>query len=84
MPEPLQNRPEMPPHLAEVWSDFETLSRSRPVAGMNGAPLPIPFETMDRYWSRFGVGGARRFEMWMQLIQAADDAYRQAAAEVQS
>ena len=81
MPSPLANRPELPAHLGEVWQDFNRLSRSRAVT-MNGAPMPIPFEAMDRYWDRFGVGGAQAFEAWMQLIQAADDAYRKMAAQV--
>lgn len=81
MPAPLANRPELPDHLAEVWKDFLRLGRSRPVAGMSGAPMPIPFETLDRYWARFGVGGTRSFEVWMGLIQAADDAHLQVLSE---
>lgn len=81
MPTPLANRPDLPAHLTEVWRDFQRLSRSRPIAGMNGAPLPIPFEVLDRYAARFGPQGPRAFELWMELIQAMDDAYRRVWAE---
>ena len=83
MPQPLADKPELADHLTEVWRDFQRLGRSRPVAGMNGAPMPIPFEAMDRYWARFGTRDDRAFELWLELVQAADDAYRQVWAEKQ-
>lgn len=51
------------------------LSRSRPYAGMDGQPLPIPFEAIDRYAQRFGPHTAEGFEWFLQMVQAMDDAW---------
>lgn len=50
------------------------LSRSRQYA-MDGQPLPIPFEAIDRYAARFGPHGTDAFDDWLSLIETMDQAW---------
>lgn len=67
----LDEAPSIPEHLANVWQDFQRLSRYR-AQGMGG-PGPIPFETLDRYATRQRIFAD--FDRWLSLIEAMDEAW---------
>lgn len=63
-------------HLDEVpyWDAFMFLSSSRPRAGMDAVPLPIPWSEIDRYANRFRFEGDQ-FVALLNHLQALDSAY---------
>jgi len=83
VPRALAQRPEVPQHLAMVWSAFFLLSGDRSI-GFEG-PGPIPFLAIDRYAERFGLtGDADEFERFVELIRAMDAEYRKPPPKTES
>ncbi|MGB0890472.1 MAG: phage tail assembly chaperone [Solirubrobacterales bacterium] len=70
-PPALDAMPVLADHLLPVWRDYSRLARSRPYS-MAG-PLPIPFETLDRYARRYGPHDLGGFDWWFSMISVLDD-----------
>jgi len=56
-----------------LWNAYQRLSTSRQYE--QGKPLFIPFDTIDRYCTRFGPHDVDEFERFLVLIEAMDAEY---------
>jgi len=56
-----------------LWHEYARLARSRRYE--QGKPLPVPFDTVDRYCARFGPHSVDEFERFLVLIEVMDSAF---------
>jgi len=69
---PYLERPELLPHLVEVWGIFWRLSRRRPAGFGIGA---IPMSEFQSYCATFGVDDIEQREWLFVRVDALDAAY---------
>lgn len=67
---PVPDDPGLPEWLEPAWRGFMTLGPMRGYSGM-GDPMPLTFESLDRYAARAGLAGDR-FEEFTALVHALD------------
>ena len=77
IPDAIAEPPELYPELEPVWEAFAHLSRGRAwIMGFAGArPLRLAFQAIDDWADRMGPNDPDGFMRWLDLIEAADEAW---------
>lgn len=78
-PDTLLDKPELAPHLTQVWRDFFELSTNRHLGF--GSVGPIPWIAINAYAERMGIVDPDEFERFTALIRAMDGEYQNCLAE---
>lgn len=67
------DEPQVPEHLADVWSAFQTITTSRPIGF--GAVGPLAYRDMLLYLDENGIGDKDERDEMLYLLREMDAEY---------